>query len=156
MGAKFVRISQLSKTAHRASEPTRRATSLCSLLIPSSAICLYMTSMFPSPLTITSFMFHEGVFLRIRPCPSNSWVTKVIHDRTVLKVIFYRTRDTYQSSSMRRYRPRTTIFLKLYFAFPDWTRQHPTTNSGTGYCGPLFSISHYFQAQLATVFLRAR
>ena len=48
------------------------------------------------------------------------------------------------------------LFLKFYFTFPDWTRQHPTTNGGTVYCGPFFSSSHYPQAQPATVFHRAR
>ena len=42
-----------------------------------------------------------------------------------------------------------------FILFPDWTRQHPATNSGTGSCRPFFSTSHYFQAQLATVFHRA-
>ena len=48
------------------------------------------------------------------------------------------------------------VVLKFYFTFPDWTRQHPATNGGTGNCGPFFSTSHYFQAQLPTVFHRAR
>ena len=38
----------------------------------------------------------------------------------------------------------------------DWTRQHPAKNSDTGNGGPFFSTSHYLQAQLATVFHRAR
>ena len=31
------------------------------------------------------------------------------------------------------------MVLKFYFMFPDWTRQHPATNGGTGNCGPFFS-----------------
>ena len=50
------------------------------------------------------------------------------------------------------------VFLNFYFTFPDsaWIRQHPATNGGTGNCGPFFSTPHYFQAQLSTVFHRAR
>ena len=47
------------------------------------------------------------------------------------------------------------MLLKFYFTFPDWTRQHPATNRGTGNCGPFSSTSHYLQVQLSTVFHRA-
>ena len=48
------------------------------------------------------------------------------------------------------------LFLKFYFTcqlnLPDWARQQPTMNSGTGHGVPFYSTSHYLQTQLATVF----